>query len=66
MNRFKGLDLVNSLPEELWTEVHNNAQEEVNKAIPKEKQSKKAEWLSEEWKNKEKQKARERGKNTSN
>ena len=48
MNRFKGLDLVNSLPEELWTEVHNNAQEEVNKAIPKEKQSKKAEWLSEE------------------
>ena len=36
------------MPEELWTEVHNAAQEEVNKAIPKEKQSKQAEWSSEE------------------
>ena len=48
MNRFKGLYLVNSLPEELWTEVHNIVQEEVNKTIPKKKQSKKAEWISEE------------------
>ena len=36
------------MPEELWTEVHNAAQEEVNKAIPKEKQSKQAEWSPEE------------------
>ena len=48
MNRFKGLYLVNSLPEELWTEVHNIVQEEGNKTIPKKKQSKKAEWISEE------------------
>ena len=37
MNRFKGLDLVNRVPEELWTEVHNIVQEEANKIIPKEK-----------------------------
>ena len=66
MNRFKGLDLVNSLPEELWTEVCDIVQVGINKSISKQKKSKKAEWLSEEWKNKEKQKARERGKNTSN
>ena len=36
-NRFKGLDLVNRVPEELWTEVHNIVQEEANKIIPKEK-----------------------------
>ena len=47
-NRFKGLDLVNSRPEKLWTEVHNTAQEAVNKTIPKIKKSKKATWLSEE------------------
>ena len=47
-NRFKGLALVNSMPEELWTEVHNPAQEAVNKTIPKIKTSKKAKWLSEE------------------
>ena len=47
-NGFKGLDLVNSMPEELWTEVHNPAQEAVNKTIPKIKTSKKAKWLSEE------------------
>ena len=34
-NRFKGLALVNSMPEELWTEVHNPAQEAVNKTTPK-------------------------------
>ena len=47
-NRFKGLDLDNSMPEELWTEVHNIVQEVVNKTIPKEEKSKKAKWLSEE------------------
>ena len=44
---FKGLDLVDTLPEELWTEVHNIVQEAANKAIPKKKKRKKAEWLSE-------------------
>ena len=47
MNIFKGLDLVNSVPEELWTEVHNIVQEAVNKTIPKKRKSKKAKWLSE-------------------
>ena len=58
MNRFKGLDLVNRVPEELWTKVCNTVQEAVNKTIPKNKKSKKAKWLSEEalklQKNKEK------------
>ena len=48
MNRFKGLELVNSVPEELQVEVHNIIQEIVNKTIPKKKKSKKAKWLSEE------------------
>ena len=48
MNRFKGLDLVNSVPEELWTKVHNIVHEASNKAIPKKKKSKKANPLSEE------------------
>jgi len=48
MNRFKGLDLVNSVAEELWTEVHNIVQKAVNKTLPEEKKSKKAKWLSEE------------------
>ena len=48
MNRFKGLDLDNSVPEELWTDAYNTVQEVVNKTIPKEKKSKKARWLSEE------------------
>ena len=47
MNRFKGLDLVNRVPKELWTEVHNIVQEAANKTIPKKKKCKKAEWLSE-------------------
>ena len=38
--RFKGLDLIDSVPEELWTEVHNTVQEEVIKTIPKEKMQK--------------------------
>ena len=47
MNRFKGLGLVERVPEELWTEVHNIVLEEVTKTIPKEKDCKKAKWLSE-------------------
>ena len=48
MNTFKGLDLVNGVPEELWTEVRNIVQEAANKTIPKKKKSRKAKWLSEE------------------
>ena len=44
-NRFKALELINSVPEELWMEVHNIVQEAVNKTIPKKKKSKKAKWL---------------------
>ena len=47
-NRFKGLDLIDRLPEELWTELHNMVQEVVSKTIPKKKKCKKATWLSEE------------------
>ena len=47
-NRFKGLDRVNSVPEELWMEVCNIVLEAVNKIIPKKKKCKKAKWLSEE------------------
>ena len=47
-NRFKGLDLVNMVPEELWTKVPNIVQEAVTKAIPKKKKWKKAKWLCEE------------------
>ena len=47
-NRFKGLDLVDRVPEELWMEVHNIVQEAGTKNIPKKKKCKKAEWLSEE------------------
>ena len=48
MNRFKGLDLVSSVTEQIWTEVHNIVQEAANETMPKEKKSKKAKWLSEE------------------
>ena len=47
-NRFKGLDLIDREPEELWTEVHDIVQEAVMKTIPKKKKCKKAKWLSEE------------------
>ena len=47
-NRFKGLDLIDREPEELWMEVHNTVQEAVTKTIPKKKKYKKAKWLSEE------------------
>ena len=48
MNRFKGLDLVDRVPDELWTEAHNIVQEMVIKTLPKKKKCKKAKWLSEE------------------
>ena len=47
-NRFKGLDLEDRLPEELWTEAHDIVQEAVTKTIPKKKKCSKAKWLSEE------------------
>ena len=47
-NRFKGLDMVERVPEELWMEVYNIVQEVVSKAIPKKKTFRKAKWLSEE------------------
>ena len=47
-NRFKGLDLIYRVPEELWTEVHNIVQKAVTKIIPKKKKCKKVKWLSEE------------------
>ena len=47
-NRFKGLDLIDREPEELWTEVHDIVQEAGIKIIAKKKKCKKAKWLSEE------------------
>ena len=65
-NRFKGLDLIDRVPEELWTEVHNTVKEAVIKTIPKKKKCKKAKWLSKEAfqiaEKEEKQKAKEKRK----
>ena len=47
-NRFKGLDLKDRVPDELWTEVHDIVQETWINIIPKKKKCKKAKWLSEE------------------
>ena len=47
-NRFKGLDLIDRVPDELWTEVHDIVQETGIKTIPKKNKCKKAKWLSEE------------------
>ena len=47
-NRFKGLDLIDRVPDELWMEVRDIVQETRNKTIPKKKQHKKAKRLSEE------------------
>ena len=47
-NRFKGLDLIDRVPEELWMEVCDTVQEAVIKTIPKTKKCKMAKWLSEE------------------
>ena len=65
-NRFKGLDLIDRVPDELWTDVHDIVQETEIKTIPMEKKCKKAKWLYEEalqiavkeekWKAKEKKK----------
>ena len=47
-NRFKGLDLIDKVPDELWTEVRDIVQKTGNNTIPKKKKRKKANWLSEE------------------
>ena len=47
-NRFKGLDLIDKVPDELWTEARDIIQEAVIKTIPKKKKCKKPKWLSEE------------------
>ena len=47
-NRLNGLDLIDRVPEELWTEVHDIVQEAVIKTIPKKKKCKKAKWLTEQ------------------
>ena len=47
-NRFKGLDLIDRVPDELWTEVHDIVQEAGIKTIPKKKKCKKAKWIFKE------------------
>ena len=47
-NRFKGLGLIDRVPEELWMTVHNIVQESVTKTIPNKKTCKKEKWLSED------------------
>ena len=47
-NKFKGFDLIDRVPQEIWTEFHDIEQEAVIKTIPKKKKCKKAKWLSEE------------------
>ena len=68
-DRFKGLDLIDRVPEELWMEVRDIVQEAVIKTIPKKKKCKKAKWLSEEAlqieRKEEKQKAKEKRKDIS-
>ena len=65
-NRFKGLDLIDRMPEELWSEVCYIVQEALIKTIPKKKKCKKAKWLYEEalqmLRKEEKQKAKEKRK----
>ena len=67
-NRFKGLDLIDRGPDELWTEVRDTVQETGIKTIPMEKKCKKAKWLSEEALQialkEEKQKGKEKRKDT--
>ena len=48
INRFKGLDLIDRVPDELWAEVRDTVQETGINTIPKKKKCKKAQWLSEE------------------
>ena len=47
-NRFKGLDLIDTVPDELWMEIRDIVQEAVIKTIPKKMKCKKAKWLSED------------------
>ena len=47
-NRFKGLDLIDRVPDELWNEVHDIVQETGSKTIPKRKKCKQANWLAKE------------------
>ena len=47
-NRFKGLDLIDRVPDELRTEVHDIVKESGSKTVPKKKKCKKAKWLTEE------------------
>ena len=47
-NRLKGLDVIDTVPDELWMEVHDIVQETGIKTVPKKKKCKKAKWLSEE------------------
>ena len=65
-NRFKGLDLIDRVPEELWMQIHNIVQETVINTMHKKKKCKKAKWLSEEAlqiaAKEEKQKAKEKKK----
>ena len=65
-NRFKGLQLIDRVPKELWTEVRDIVQEAVTKTRPKKKKCKKAKWLSDEAlqiaEKKEKLKAKEKRK----
>ena len=65
-NRFKGLDLIDRVPEELWREVHDIVQKAVIKTIPKKKTCKKAKWLTEKGLQKlrkeEKERQRRKGK----
>ena len=63
-NRFKGLDLIDRVSEELRMEICDTVQEAGTKIIPKEKKSKKAKWLSEEALQREKPKAKEKRKDT--
>ena len=62
-NRFRGLDLIDRVPEQLWTEICNIVQEAGIKTIPKKKECKKAKWLSEETReNKRSERQRRKGK----
>ena len=65
-NRFKGLDLIDRVPEELWTEVCDTVQEAGIKTIPKKKKCQKEKWLSDEdlksLRKEERQKAKEKRK----
>ena len=60
-NRFKGLDLIDRAPEELWAQVRDIVQEAVIKIIPKKQKCKVAKWLSEDLQMAEKREAKGKG-----